>query len=396
MNENESLAVMPGAFAVMPVMDIRQAKQRYNQFKEFVSECMTQGSDYGKIPGTDKDVLLKPGAEKLITLFGLSVRLTCTEKVEDWTGANHDGEPFFYYLYTCSIYSGMTLVVESDGSCNSREVKYRYRNAQRSCPVCGKPSIIKGKAEFGGGWICFAKKDGCGAKFTDRDPAIVEQVVGKVANPDIADLVNTLQKMAQKRAYIGSALLATNASEFFTQDMDDFVPTPDHDAQPMQAGRESARGNSGSLKQPAADLSRVDAALIEYCTKLKGNERAGKAWFDAQYGRMNATEREAAAKKLGLTSAPAVETQPIIEAEIIEESKSEPKQQDAADLLAYEINDIWLAAEAIGVQRKVFDDEVIRQFPDKAFDNLNEDELRSLKDGLGLWFKAQKSKASKK
>jgi hypothetical protein len=385
MNDNESLAVMPGAFALMPVMDIKSAKLRRDQFKEFVSEILNDGTDYGKIPGTDKNTLLKPGAEKLLSLFGLTVRLTCAESIEDWTGEAHGGEPLFYYKYTCAIYAGLSLVVESDGSCNSREVKYRYRNSERVCPSCGKAAIIKGKAEFGGGFLCFGKKGGCGAKFTDKDPAIIEQIVGKVANPDIADLVNTLQKMAQKRAYIGSALLATNASEFFTQDMEDFTPTIDHDAQPMQAGRESAKGNSGSLKQPAADLSRVDAALMEHCTKLKGNERGGKAWFDKEYGRMNAAEREAAAKKLGLTSAPAVEAQPVIE--VVKEAQP---ANTPADILAYEIEDIWLAAIEKGASRKDFDKEVKRQFPDKEFDNLNEDELRSLKDGLGLWFKSLK------
>jgi len=35
-----------------------------------------------------------------------------------------------------------------------------------SCPRCGVVgSIIKGKAEYGGGYLCFKKKGGCGAKF---------------------------------------------------------------------------------------------------------------------------------------------------------------------------------------------------------------------------------------
>ena len=40
---------------------------------------------------------------------------------------------------------------------------------QRVCPKCEKPAIIKGKTEFGGGWLCFKKKGGCGAKFTDAE-----------------------------------------------------------------------------------------------------------------------------------------------------------------------------------------------------------------------------------
>lgn len=41
------------------------------------------------------------------------------------------------------------------------------------CPKCGKPAIIKGRMEFGGGWVCYKKKGGCGAKWTDAEWAIV-------------------------------------------------------------------------------------------------------------------------------------------------------------------------------------------------------------------------------
>jgi hypothetical protein len=35
--------------------------------------------------------------------------------------------------------------------------------------------------------------------------------------------VNTIQKMAQKRALIAATLLAVNGSEFFTQDIEDRI-----------------------------------------------------------------------------------------------------------------------------------------------------------------------------
>jgi len=212
------------ALAVMPVMDLAQAGDRYNAMTAFVRGLMHDGSDFGVIPGTNgKPVLLKPGAEKLCTFFGLSKRFVLAQSIEDWTGDTHGGEPFFYYLYRCQLWRGDLLVAESDGSCNSRESKYRWRKSERVCPACGQPTIIKGRAEYGGGWLCFAKKGGCGAKYGDGDPDIEGQATGRVANPDIADQVNTVQKMAQKRALIGTTLLAVNASEFFTQDMEDFV-----------------------------------------------------------------------------------------------------------------------------------------------------------------------------
>jgi hypothetical protein len=129
----------------------------------------------------------------------------------------------FYFEYKCKLWKNGVLIAEGDGSCNSWEKKYRYREAKRLCPDCGQPTIIKGRREFGGGWLCFKKQGGCGAKFFDGDTAIESQEVGQVSNPDMPDLVNTIKKMSQKRALVAAALLAVNASEFFTQDLEDQI-----------------------------------------------------------------------------------------------------------------------------------------------------------------------------
>lgn len=207
----------------MPVMNIEVALARREQLVKFTKSIMNEGTDYGKIPGTDKPTLLKPGAEKLVVFFGLAPVFTPTLTVQDWTGAEHGGEPLFYYRYKCELYRNGSLMATGEGSCSSRESKYRYRKADRVCPNCGQPAIIKGKAEYGGGWVCFKNRGGCNAKFKDNDPAITEQPTGRVPNPDVADLDNTILKMAQKRALIAAVLIGVNASEFFTQDLEDFV-----------------------------------------------------------------------------------------------------------------------------------------------------------------------------
>jgi len=53
------------------------------------------------------------------------------------------------------------------------------------CPECGADAIIKGREEYGGGWLCFQKKGGCGAKW-DNDPRIIEPHKKK-ANPIISE-----------------------------------------------------------------------------------------------------------------------------------------------------------------------------------------------------------------
>ena len=206
-----------------PVVNVSTALTRYQQMKDFIEKVLNLNVDYGTIPGTNtKPVLLKPGAEKLATFFGLTVTYEIIEKITDWTGHEH-GEPFFYYHYKTKLLRNGMVAGEGEGSCNSWETKYRYRNADRKCPGCGAEAIIKGKAEYGGGWICFAKKGGCGAKYKDDDPAITSQPAGKVPNPDVADVVNTVQKMAQKRSLVAAVLNATNASDWFTQDVEDYV-----------------------------------------------------------------------------------------------------------------------------------------------------------------------------
>lgn len=225
---------------LVPAADIQTTLMRYQAVKDFISGVLREGVDYGKIPGSEKPVLLKAGAEKMAAFFGLTVRFELADKIEDWTGESHEGEPFFYYRYKCSLWRGDALIAEGEGSANSWEKKYRYRQAERVCPSCGKATIIKGKAEYGGGWVCFTKKGGCGAKFSDNAPEIVNQDVGQVKNPDPADIVNTLQKIGQKRALVAPILIATNTSDYFTQDVEDFIDAASVESKPAMTYEQAA------------------------------------------------------------------------------------------------------------------------------------------------------------
>jgi hypothetical protein len=248
----------------MPAMSIESAVERYNAVTEFVSRVLRKDVDYGVIPGTEKRTLLKPGAEKLTTFFGLSTRFELLERIEDWTGERHGGEPFFYYLYRCRLFRGDVAIAEGDASCNSREAKYRWREAQRACPACGQAAIIKGKEDFGGGWLCWKKRGGCGAKYPDGDRTIESQQTGRVFNPDIADQVNTIQKMAQKRSLVGAVLLAVNASEFFTQDVEDMYFNA-----------------TAVAREASAD---VDEEIRAACRALGKTEEQLSGWLRKKYG----------------------------------------------------------------------------------------------------------------
>jgi hypothetical protein len=303
---------LPGALTpsdraqFMPAMSIEMAVDRYNAITEFVSRVLRRDVDYGVIPGTDKLTLLKPGAEKLTTFFGLSTRFQLIERIEDWTGDDYHGEPFFYYLYRCQLYRGDLLIAEADGSCNSREQKYRWRDQQRTCPECKQAAIIKGKEQYGGGYICFKKKGGCGAKFSTGDPAIEGQPVGRVPNPEIADQVNTIQKMSQKRALVAATLMAVNASEFFTQDMEDMLiptaaavvtQTPSSVVNSFQdeeraSDSRSGLNNGGSQTRPAessgpinprVEASDLSVEILAACRSLGKTEDYLVDWLGKKY-----------------------------------------------------------------------------------------------------------------
>ncbi|MGB9179486.1 MAG: hypothetical protein WCB68_09615 [Pyrinomonadaceae bacterium] len=291
MSETSALANVERS-QFMPAMTIEAAVERYNSITEFVSRVLRRDVDYGVIPGTEKLTLLKPGAEKLTTFFGLSTRFRLIERIEDWTGLDHNGEPFFYYLYRCRLSRGDLLIAEADGSCNSRETKYRYRDAQRVCPECGNAAIIKGKEEYGGGYLCFRKKGGCGAKFSTGDPVIETQQVGRVPNADIADQVNTIQKMSQKRSLIAATLLAVNASEFFTQDVEDMaigngvvVSHATVDAVEPLAKDENARVPASVARQPITFEAEPSQAseILEVCHTLGRTEEQLLDWARKKY-----------------------------------------------------------------------------------------------------------------
>lgn len=217
---------------VAPISKVDDAKNHYQVIVDFIKSVMKEGTDYGSLPGTSKPTLYKPGAEKLIQLFNLRPEFQQLEAVTDWSGKDHGlDEPIFHYRYKCVLHyprfpkHGETIraVGEGIGSCNSLEKKYRYRQQNRKCPACGKETIFTSKSD--GSFYCWVKKDGCGAKFAANDTEIVNQVIGLVKNPDIYEMVNTIDKMSQKRALIAAVLITCGVSEFFSQDLEDWAQT---------------------------------------------------------------------------------------------------------------------------------------------------------------------------
>lgn len=163
---------------------LKEMKKKRELLREYVSSQLVKRVDYGVIPGTDKPTLLKPGAEKLKMLFNLQVFVEVSRREFDLHAnfASYTAKARVFHIPTNNF------IAECEGTCNSQEKKYRERNVYE--------------------WI--KHEDGTKTK---------ELVATEPTH--IGDLDNTLNKMAQKRAFVGAIIAATGASDFFLQDVDD-------------------------------------------------------------------------------------------------------------------------------------------------------------------------------
>src|SRR5687767_13727602 len=104
---------------------LKQEAEQRALLATFVKDHLVEKTDYGTIPGTQKKTLFKPGAEKLLSIFRCKAAFRMTERIEDWD------KGLFHYEFRCRISSmdSGAVVAEGYGSANSKEGRYRWRNA---------------------------------------------------------------------------------------------------------------------------------------------------------------------------------------------------------------------------------------------------------------------------
>lgn len=247
---------------------------------------LVEGIDYGNIPGTDKKVLFKPGAEKMCTEFHLAPSFHGLTVIEDFE------KGFFHYRYECNLYDieSKLLVGSGIGSCNSMESKYGFRwVSEAAVPSHIDKATLKqrdGKATEPGFGIDrgettgqYGKPEAYWKKFRDaiaEGSAIRSEKINKngkpyevwtigaieyaVPNEDIFTLVNTLDKMGTKRAFIAGALITCNASEFFTQD-EEIFGISETDADPATGTALAAVPPKAAKPEPKGILG-IDVSLV--------------------------------------------------------------------------------------------------------------------------------------
>ena len=193
-------------------LSVDDAVRQINKVQEIMARVMHKDEHFGTVPGTNKPMLYKPGAEKL----GFVFRLTPDYEREfvDLGGGHRE------YIIKCTLTHIPTgrVVGQGVGSCSTMESKYRWRTGQVT--PTGRPvpkeywdlrkENPKDAQDIIGG-------RGFNVRKVDGNWQIVEQGE-RVENQDIGDTWNTVIKMAKKRAFVDSMLTATAASDIFTQD----------------------------------------------------------------------------------------------------------------------------------------------------------------------------------
>lgn len=141
-------------------VNLQGAKDRITELQNFIKYMMVPNIDYGFVPGCPKPMLFKSGAEKLCDIYGLTKQIEILEKTENWENG------IFHYVVKAVLVNKKTGFVESEGvgACNNKE-----------------------------------------KKFASQDPYSV---------------VNSILKMAKKRAIVDATLAATRTSGIFGQDME--------------------------------------------------------------------------------------------------------------------------------------------------------------------------------
>lgn len=142
---------------------VTKSMQAINQFQQVVQSALTPGIDYGASYAGGKPSLLKPGAEKILMLLGLSSEYEIIEKIQDYDNG------FFAYTIKCILTKNGQVITEGLGHCNSKERKYESEKQDKYM------------------------------------------------------LGNTCLKMAKKRAQVDAALTVGSLSNIFTQDLEDMA-----------------------------------------------------------------------------------------------------------------------------------------------------------------------------
>jgi cytochrome c556 len=208
-------------------MTAPEVRDRVNLIQTIMQSVMKKDTHYGTIPGTKKDSLYKAGAEVICMTFKIAQEY----RVEDLSTPDEAR-----YRVTCTGRHQMTGIAlgEGMGECSSNEEKYSYRAA-----VCHEEFDATPESKRRTKWS---------KGYKGEKPYSVNQV-----KTNVADVANTVLKMACKRAMVAMTLNTTAASDIFTQDLEDF---PDE-------LREFVKGDKPDTQEKSSEYLAFETAHLQ-------------------------------------------------------------------------------------------------------------------------------------
>ena len=234
---------------IKPIATPAELLSHHTTMAEIIQNGLTEGVDYGVIPGTgDKPTLYKPGAEKLCLAFGARpeyelveaevdhhVEIAWVKRKKIWNNA-HRGDRSFTWGEEIGKALGL--------------YRYRYR-----CKVVLPDGRILATAEG----IASTLE----SKYVDRP----------------RDSENTVCKMAQKRAFVAAVLHSFALSNRFTQDVEDMDRDTHVDARAVRQAPPQARQapppqqRQGAAAAPRGSIyngSKEQADIIKTILRKRG------------------------------------------------------------------------------------------------------------------------------
>lgn len=192
----ETTAIEENTYKAVP---LKYIKDHQEALSEMMRSILREEVDFGVIPGTPKRSLWKPGAEKVLKRFNVHVGAPVVENMSQ-------GDKIHYRVMLPGVTPDGVCRGWGIGECSSFETKYRWRRALCQEEYDEFPPMQRRKH-----WRWDKR---------DNKPVCDQQV-----QQDGENQVNTILKMAKKRALVDLCLTATAASDFFTQDEDLNMPT---------------------------------------------------------------------------------------------------------------------------------------------------------------------------
>lgn len=252
------VALARRATMLRPVAKVAELLQLQDEIAGVVTSLLKEGTDYGKIPGTDKPVLLKPGAERMNLAFGCVANYEVVEQEIDHS--RHNNYVKSKKVWRNAHQGDRVFTLETQAGESTGLYRYVVR-----CRI-----VNRATGEIVGEGVGSAST--METKYVDRPQ----------------DLENTVLKMSQKRALVAASLNAYALSDRFTQDLEDGVgaggDVPDgkeeKDLPPPTAETAWPFGKHKGKKIGELEISFMKWAT-ESTDRKFGDAAATKIWQDA-------------------------------------------------------------------------------------------------------------------